>query len=60
MVIRFSGPFSCSKDKKQKIPHRMENDMALVYRVLLDKGEEGTMSALVNGMLQKEWGVTEK
>ena len=59
IIFRVIGADS-NRDILQKIPHRMENDMALVYRVLLDKGEEGTMSALVNGMLQKEWGVTEK
>lgn len=59
IIFRVIGADS-NRDMLQKSPHRMENDMALVYRVLLDKGEEGTMSALVNGMLQKEWGVTEK
>lgn len=42
------------------VPHRDFNDMAIIYRVLVDKNEDGIQSVVVNDDLAEHMDVTEE
>ena len=49
-----------NKELLANVPHRDFNDMAIIYRVLVDKNEDGIQSVVVNDDLAEHMGVTEE
>lgn len=49
-----------NRDIHKRIPARKEQDMLLSYRIMLDAGENGMASLLVDQTLQKRLGVSEE
>ncbi|SDB44903.1 hypothetical protein SAMN02910298_02229 [Pseudobutyrivibrio sp. YE44] len=51
-------PANKNENLLQKIPHKLIEDMAIVYRLILDKTEDGTSTVLVTNNLVQQFGIT--
>ena len=49
-----------NEEQLSKIPHRIEQDMALIYKILLDRGEEGMATITIDHALLERMGVDEQ
>ena len=59
IVFKVVGAQS-NQEQLQSMPHRIEQDMALVYQILTSKGEEGNGLVTINNEIQKLMGVSEE
>lgn len=48
-----------NQEQLSNMPHHIENDMAFVYRVLIQKSEEGMASTQISNAMMKQMGVNE-
>lgn len=51
-------PADRNENLLQRIPHKLMEDMAIVYRIILDRTEDGTNTILVTNNLINQMGVT--
>lgn len=48
-----------NRDRLQNMPHRIEKDMALIYQILLKKGEDGLAAIPISNDMMEKMGVEE-
>ncbi|SFL46602.1 hypothetical protein SAMN05216390_13125 [Lachnospiraceae bacterium KH1T2] len=51
-------PAERNADMLEKVPHKNIEDMAVVYRFVLDASDEGRASILVTNQLLDSYGIT--
>lgn len=48
-----------NRDRLRDMPHRIEKDMALIYQILLKKGEDGHAAISINNDMMERMGIEE-
>lgn len=58
IVFRVVG-VEANQDRLKYIPHRIENDMALIYQIMMQKGEDGLATTQISNAMMKQMGANE-